>query len=298
MKEGKMRFLSTVLKLSVPMVGVFCLTATQAAAHADVNNLLGHAFFNFGHCMGFVIMGIIAATFVLIKNKVFSIIGNFVLCSFLIYQSFVHFSAIGLSGAAVFFFTASLIILVSCYTTCSSVQFFIGAVNNIKPFIHDHLSRLNTKAGFPEVKAHCDIPCKIYDPAIALISTLSVIRLIDIIKETQSSADKTSESYQNTMARSIQRKEEECENLKREIRVIWGDYFKEPQFNSHPEIHDLTHQIMLLASAAKQNVNREDALKLLECVNQFAEIFWVTKEVDTERKVAPYPPSLEVVRPK
>ena len=33
------------------------------------------------------------------------------------------------------------------------------------------------------VQAHCDIPCKIYDPAIAQIATLSVIRLLDLIAE-------------------------------------------------------------------------------------------------------------------
>ncbi len=37
--------------------------------------------------------------------------------------------------------------------------------------------------GIKEVKAHCDIPCKIYDPATAQIATLSVIRLLDLIHE-------------------------------------------------------------------------------------------------------------------
>ena len=31
--------------------------------------------------------------------------------------------------------------------------------------------------------AHCDIPCKVYDPAIAQYAALSVIRLIDLIHE-------------------------------------------------------------------------------------------------------------------
>lgn len=33
------------------------------------------------------------------------------------------------------------------------------------------------------VAAHCDIPCKIYDPAVAQVSALSVVRLMDIIAE-------------------------------------------------------------------------------------------------------------------
>ena len=31
--------------------------------------------------------------------------------------------------------------------------------------------------------AHCDIPCKIYDPMIAQVSALSVARLVDLVLE-------------------------------------------------------------------------------------------------------------------
>tara|TARA_B100000214_G_C23940750_1_gene615610 strand:+ start:447 stop:1037 length:591 start_codon:yes stop_codon:yes gene_type:complete len=151
---------------------------------------------------------------------------------------------------------------------------------------------------FPVARAHCDIPCKIYDPYIATVSALSVVRLIDIMEETQSKGDSSSGDFQNTMSRCIQRKEEESEKLKQEIRIIWGDYFKEPQLEKHPEIHNLVHEIMILASATKQTVDREKGLKLLESVNKFAEIFWSTKDIETEKKIAPYPPSLEIIRPK
>ena len=165
----------------------------------------------------------------------------------------------------------------------------------ISKILHNYL---NNKSPFETVFAHCDIPCKIYDPSTALIATLSVIRLIDIINETRAGGDSSSAEYENTIARCVQRKEEESEKLKQEIRIIWGDYFKAPQFEAHPEIHSLTHSIMMAASSCKQNVNREDAEKLLELVNQFAEIFWATKDVKSARKVAPYPPSLPVVYPE
>jgi nickel superoxide dismutase len=164
--------------------------------------------------------------------------------------------------------------------------------------LHQSIEYINKFIKFPSVQAHCDIPCKIYDPAIAIISALSVIRLIDIIEENRSNSDKLSADYDNTIIRCVQRKEEESEKVKQEIRIIWGDYFKEPQISEHPEIHALTHQIMILASAVKQKTSREDANQLLELVNQFSEVFWSTKGVKTERKIAPYPPSLSVVRPK
>ena len=75
------------------------------------------------------------------------------------------------------------------------------------------------------------------------------------------------------------RKEEEAERVKQEIRIIWGDYFKTPHFKEYGEIDDLTHQIMQKASACKQGVHREDGHDLLNLINNFAEIFWHTKEV-------------------
>ena len=33
------------------------------------------------------------------------------------------------------------------------------------------------------VKAHCDIPCKVYDPYMAQYAAISVLRLIDLIDE-------------------------------------------------------------------------------------------------------------------
>ena len=37
------------------------------------------------------------------------------------------------------------------------------------------------------------------------------------------------------------RKESHAKITKDEITTIWGDYFKQPQFEKFPEIHDLTH---------------------------------------------------------
>ncbi len=148
-----------------------------------------------------------------------------------------------------------------------------------------------------EAEAHCDIPCKIYDPAVAQIAALSVVRMMDIMKEASEKTDADALTTANTLTRCVLQKEEEAEKVKKEIRVIWGDYFKAPQFEKHPNAHDLAHQIMLKASACKQGTSRADGEALVDLVNQFAAVFWDTKGVATERKTCPYPPSLEVVRP-
>ena len=37
--------------------------------------------------------------------------------------------------------------------------------------------------------AHCDIPCKIYDPAVIQYSALSIVRFMDLITEEIESSD-------------------------------------------------------------------------------------------------------------
>ncbi|SEF86144.1 superoxide dismutase, Ni [Marinobacterium lutimaris] len=162
--------------------------------------------------------------------------------------------------------------------------------------LHNLLAKMDTLVGFEEASAHCDIPCKIYDPATAQIAALTVIRLVDLLEELKSAPADV-----NTMAKvSRLAKEKEAHGLivKEEIRVIWGDYFKQPQIEKFPQIHELTHNIMLAASKAKQEINRDDAVKLLELVNQFAEIFWETKGVATFRAKCPYLPEEITVYPQ
>ncbi|MEM7194816.1 MAG: superoxide dismutase, Ni [Pseudomonadota bacterium] len=163
--------------------------------------------------------------------------------------------------------------------------------------IHSLISKLDSKIELEAASAHCDIPCKIYDPSGAQIAALTIVRMVDLIAETEANGDKNSVGYLNSMSRFITTKEEHGHKCKDEIRVIWGDYFKAPQFEKHPEIHDVTHNIMMLASKCKQEIDRDNAVALVEAVNQFAEIFWDTKDVKTKRAVCPYPPSLEVVYP-
>ena len=147
-----------------------------------------------------------------------------------------------------------------------------------------------------EVQAHCDIPCKIYDPATAQIATLSVIRLLDLIAELGDPLKSPADAAQ--LSRLVEQKETHAASVKHDVVTIWGDYFKAPQIDAHPDVHDLVHTIMQQASKCKQEISRENGVKLLESVNKFAEMFWETKGVATEVVTAPYPPAMDVVRPK
>ncbi|MFT6509429.1 MAG: nickel superoxide dismutase [Parvibaculaceae bacterium] len=163
--------------------------------------------------------------------------------------------------------------------------------------LHKILKSTDALFRLPSAQAHCDVPCKVYDPAPALIAALSVIRMADIMAEAEAK-DSSALEKANTLTRCVMTKEEEAEKVKHEVRVIWGDYFKAPQLEEYPQVHDLVHQIMMKGSACKQTANRENGEALLELVNQFAEIFWATKGVKTTRKTSPYPPSALVVCPE
>ena len=154
-----------------------------------------------------------------------------------------------------------------------------------------------------EVKAHCDIPCAVYDPGVAQNAALSVVRLLDLIKEVPEEAAAggfmtvNGKSNLAKLSRLVQQKEDHAAEVKDAIRVIWGDYFKDPHIEKFPEIHDLTHSIMMIASKCKQDIDRQNGVDLVEKVNRFAEIFWATKDVNTETKKSLNPPHMDIIVP-
>lgn len=145
-----------------------------------------------------------------------------------------------------------------------------------------------------EVSAHCDIPCGIYDPFPAQIAAITTVRMIDQMVDMLES-DHSELEKMNTISRLVAVKEEHAEKVKHEIRVIWGDFIKADQIKKYPNIHELTHEIMQLGSKVKQGVNRDDAVKFVEKVNEFAKIFWEIKGEETVEMEAPYKPNLKLV---
>ncbi len=153
------------------------------------------------------------------------------------------------------------------------------------------------------VYAHCDIPCGIYDPHQAQLGALTVIRMVDIIQENAQHAQEAEQKgsnpleFRHSVIRAVTVKEEHAEMCKREVRVIWGDYFKDEHLEKYPELNDLVKKIMQLGSKVKQTVERSVAVELLVAVNRFAEIFWETKGISTKHVKAPYKPEEEIVYP-
>ncbi len=138
-----------------------------------------------------------------------------------------------------------------------------------------------------EASAHCDIPCGIYDPHLAQVAALTVVRMNQLIEGLEAPggggppSKQDRDKYVNSLARYIATKEEHAELVKREVRIIRGDFFKAD--NSQANIDELVDGIMKTASAARQNVDKAAAEKLLNQVNQFAEAFWKAKGVETKK---------------
>ncbi len=163
--------------------------------------------------------------------------------------------------------------------------------------LHTLLNQLDRLFHFETASAHCDIPCKIYDPISAQLATLSVIRFLDLIAELEAKETLTLADHAQ-LSRLVSEKEVHASKVKEEVRVIWGDYIKQPQKDQFPEINALVHRIMLTASACKQKIARENGEKLLNLVNTFADAFWKTKSVETYTAICPYPPAEKVVYPR
>jgi nickel superoxide dismutase len=123
-------------------------------------------------------------------------------------------------------------------------------------------------------RAHCDIPCGIYDPHEAEIAARTVARMVELINGLE--GDDT--ESRNKFSRCVRIKEDHAEKVKHEVQVIWSDYFKPEHLTAYPDLHDKVWKILKLASKNKQSVDAEAAAQLEASVKEFGEIFWATKK--------------------
>lgn len=150
--------------------------------------------------------------------------------------------------------------------------------------------------------AHCDIPCGIYDPHVAQMAAHTVIRMVAIINDLKASSKNPSFDERKKIISQIARltrvKEEHAELVKHEVRIIWGDYFKEENMKDAPNLHEKVFNIMKIASSAKQKISLEVANELLVAVQDFSEIFYKSKGLKPVRISSGYPTGGEIVSHK
>jgi nickel superoxide dismutase len=129
------------------------------------------------------------------------------------------------------------------------------------------------------ISAHCDIPCGIYDPHAAQIAALTVLRMNQLMDQ----VDPSDKAGGNSFGRYVTVKEEHAEICKKELDILWHDYFKPEHLEKYPDLHTIFWDATKLASKCKQTFDAAAATSLLASTNRIAEIFWDTKGVPTRK---------------
>jgi nickel superoxide dismutase len=128
-------------------------------------------------------------------------------------------------------------------------------------------------------EAHCDGPCGVYDPAsirIASEAVLSMTKKILDLKTPEGDAAAMA-SYINTMSRYISIKEEQATLAKKEMLVLWTDYFKPVHLEQFPNLHEVFWKAAKLCSACKVEVSLQHANELMDACREIHDIFWASK---------------------
>jgi len=118
------------------------------------------------------------------------------------------------------------------------------------------------------VFAHCDLPCGVYDPAQARIEAQSIY---EIQKKYPGLSD-------DNKIRALFIIEERAELVKHHLMVLWADYFKPEHLEKYPNLHNMFWQTIKQASQCKHHNDQAEGQKLLEQIDEIADIFQETKK--------------------
>jgi len=118
-------------------------------------------------------------------------------------------------------------------------------------------------------RAHCDLPCGVYDPAQARIEAASVKACMEKFNASDDPVFKE---------RAVLIKEERADLVKHHLWVLWTDYFKPEHLEKHPQLHDVFWKATKAAGEAKKTNDTAVADRLLENIAQIDTIFWETKK--------------------
>jgi len=121
------------------------------------------------------------------------------------------------------------------------------------------------------VYAHCDVPCGIYETGTMLIAVATIEKMVQklgVLEKPAADAPKGEWlAYENSLTRMIVEKEEQGEICKKELLILWTDYFKPEHLEMFPNLHETFWKAAKLCSRNKQNVDSA-AVEELKAVTQ------------------------------
>ena len=137
-------------------------------------------------------------------------------------------------------------------------------------------------SNFPSeiAQAHCDGPCGVYDPASARVAAEAVLSMTKKLNALESPSSDNSSAiavYNNTFSRYVAIKEEEAQKTKKELLILWTDYFKPDHLSTFPDLHDIFWKASKLCSACKVNIDQAKAEELMQAVQKIHQMFWQSK---------------------
>ena len=122
--------------------------------------------------------------------------------------------------------------------------------------------------------AHCDGPCGVYDPASARIAAEAVLSME---KKIAALGDDNSLATVNTRTRFILIKEQQADLAKRELNILWHDYFKPEHLAQFPNLHETFWKAAKLCSKNKTESDPANGEALLSAVEEIHNMFWGSK---------------------
>jgi nickel superoxide dismutase len=108
-------------------------------------------------------------------------------------------------------------------------------------------------------RAHCDLPCGVYDPEQARIEAESCYRIVEKYGANEDPTFRT---------RALVIKERQADLVKHHLDVLWHDYFKPEHLAVVPNLHQLFWDANKQVSKVKASTSLDDAKKLLELVDE------------------------------
>lgn len=124
------------------------------------------------------------------------------------------------------------------------------------------------------VSAHCDGPCGVYDPASARIAAEAVLSME---KKIAALGDASDAAAVNTRTRFIAIKEQQAEIVKKELDILWHDYFKPEHLEKYPDLHSTFWQATKLASKNKTEQDPANGEALMTAIEAIHNIYWGSK---------------------
>ncbi|WP_369791874.1 superoxide dismutase, Ni [Synechococcus sp. PCC 7336] len=132
----------------------------------------------------------------------------------------------------------------------------------------------------PVTSAHCDIPCGVYEPDTMFWAAETVLKMHEKLSalEPPAAGDAAGKvAYDQTVSRMTAVKEEYAQKCKKELLILWTDYFKPEHFAKYSDLTDKILKATKQCSTVKRGIDVAAAESLKAMVTDIGNIFRATK---------------------